>query len=90
MGVSQGGEQRLLGMCFPGRGTDITRDIGSPGRGTHITTDMCFPGRGTHITKDMCFPSGGTHITRDILGQNHRLTVLEKCQFFDFENFLFL
>ena len=64
-----------LGICVGGR--DKSRD-------------MCFPGRGTHITKDMCFPSGGTHITRDILGQNHRLTPLEKCQFFDFLNFLFL
>ena len=37
-----------------------------PGRGTHITKDMCFPGTGTHITRDSCFPGGGTHITRDM------------------------
>ena len=136
-----------------------------PGRGTHITKDMCFPGTGTHITRDSCFPGGGTHITRDMrfyslerrffvleyrkrnfpglycpkkkklekrpfldqkkwvnpfrkkfswkkenkkrnfpglycpkkklekwpfLDQNHGLTPLEKCQFFDFLNFLFL
>ena len=39
-------------MCFPGRGTHITRDICFPGRGTHISNDMCFPGRGTHITRN--------------------------------------
>ena len=44
-------------MCFPGRGTHITRDMCSL-IGKHIqciTRDMWFTGRGTHITKDMCF-----------------------------------
>ena len=66
-------------MCFPGRGTYITRDMClldgehislgirvSQGGGTHITRHMRFPGRGTHITRDICFPDGGTHIARDM------------------------
>ena len=28
----------------------MSRDICFPGRGTHITRKMCFPERGTHIT----------------------------------------
>ena len=53
-------------MCFPGRGTHITRDMCFPGRGTHITWDMFFRGRGTHITRDMFFLGRGTHITREM------------------------
>ena len=34
-------------MCFPGDGTQITKD-------------MCFPNGGIHITRDMCF-AGGEH-----------------------------
>ena len=65
-------------MCFPVRGTYITRDMClldgehislgirvSQGGGTHITRHMRFPGRETHITRDICFPDGRTHITRD-------------------------
>ena len=61
-------------ICFPGRGTHITRKMCFPERGTHIT-GICVSRVGedislgncvflrTHITRDMCFPGRGTHIT---------------------------
>ena len=53
-------------MCFPGGGTNITRDMCFPGSGTYITRVTCFPGGDTHIARDTCFPGGGTHMTRDM------------------------
>ena len=53
-------------MCFPGRGTNVTRDMCFLGRGTYnnyITRNMCFLGSGTPVTRYMCFPGRGTHIT---------------------------
>ena len=52
-------------VCFPGKGTHITRDMCFPGRGTHITRVLDFQGIGTHITRDMSFPGMETHITTD-------------------------
>ena len=45
-------------MCFPGKGTQITRDMCFPNGGTHIIRDMCFAGGGTQITSKMCFLGG--------------------------------
>ena len=44
-------------MCFPGRGTHITRDMCSLTWETHVTRDMRFLGRGTQIPSDMCTPT---------------------------------
>ena len=64
---------------------------------------MCFQGGETHNIRDMSFLAAGKDITHfpglyclknkkmekwPILDQNHRLTPLEKSQFFDFLNFL--
>ena len=64
-------------MCFPGRGTHITRDMCFPGRGTHITRDMCFPGRGTHISRDMSF------LGREVASQKRTcISMLKQVLFF--------
>ena len=96
-----GGTHITRDTGFPGGGTHINRDMCFPSRGTHITWDMCFQGGGTYVTRDMCFP-GGEHISLGIcvpkkksvkwllLDQNDGLIPFEKCQFFDFLNFLFL
>ena len=68
--VSQVGKNISQGiiMCFPDRGTHITRSMYFRGRGTYITRDMCFQGRGMHINRYMGFTSRETHITRDTQG----------------------
>ena len=48
-------------MCFPERGTHLTRDVCFFIRGTHLTRDVCFFIRGTHITRNMDFRGGKTH-----------------------------
>ena len=69
-------------MCFPGRGTHITRDMCFPGVGTHITRDMCFPGREhtslgilvcvfqvkEHMALGICVSHVGEHISLGISG----------------------
>ena len=66
-------------MCFPGRGTHITRDMCFPGRGTQITRDMCFSGRGTNISRDMCF------LGREVASTKRRcISMLKQFLFFSF------
>ena len=48
-------------MCFPVRGTHITRDMCFLGRGMHFTRDMCFLGR-EHILLGICVSRVGEHI----------------------------
>ena len=55
-------------MCFPVRGTDITRDMSFLSKGTHITRVMCFPGRETYITRDIGL--GLKNITSDTCFQD--------------------
>ena len=52
-------------MCFPGRGTYITRDMCFPGGGTHILRDMFFPVR-EHMSLGIRVSKVGERISVDI------------------------
>ena len=49
--VSSEGEDISLGICVSWVGEHISlENLCFPGRGTHITKDMCFPAGGEHIS----------------------------------------
>ena len=52
-------------MCFPGRGTYITRDTRFLGGGIHILRDMFFQGR-EHMSLGIRVSKGGERISVDI------------------------
>ena len=58
-------------MCFPGRGTHITRDMCFLG-GKHISLGICVSQTGEHISLGICVfqvgehISAASHITRDM------------------------
>ena len=52
-------------MCFPGRGTYITRDMCFPGGGIHILRDIFFLGR-EHMSLGIRVSKVGERISVDI------------------------
>ena len=63
-------------MCFPGKGTHITKNMCLPRRGIQITWNTCFLERGTYITDNKCDPGRGTNVTRDMcfIGRGTHIT----------------
>ena len=52
-------------MCFPGRGTYITRDMCFPGGGIHLLRDIFFLGR-EHMSLGIRVSKVGERISVDI------------------------